>query len=252
MNYLTPSALKTLAPATQKLLKADQSLVDTSAFLRHMARLGYKPVFATQGTPHTDADTETTGRHLVVVGDDEGNAIALLNSHTIYRRAWMGAGFYWRADAEEPAFVLGAVIPLPRWRGFEKPLDALKSHASNMLEAWTAMGGWRPGAAEIRWLAKRYAVAAYLPAHKTADYKSLTGATNGTGRSIMVGMLGTVIRGGLTPTQSTGTPKKRRRLKPIKGPDALVQASNAAFLVGLAGLRKFKGQSFAFPAYQKT
>ena len=43
-----------------------------------------------------------------------------------------------------------------------------------------------------------------------------------------------------------------RKLKPIISPDALFQAANAAFTVGIRGLEKYKRGVYAFPAFSNS
>lgn len=249
MQYLTPSDLRKLAPATQKMPQSDEKLIDTKAFLRHLERQGFWPVFGAQGTAHTDADEPLKSRHLAVAVDKTGFAVAILNSHSIWRRAWLGAGF-----AVAGHFVLGAVVPLPRWKGYADPLEALLAYKDTLKEAKAALEGWVLEDHQRRWLAKQFAATAYLKGHKQPASKGLVayadGATNNAYGFLLL-MLKAVREGGLAP-EPVDSFRAGRKLKPIISPDALMQASNAAFTVGLAGLQKYKLGSYAFPTYANT
>jgi len=249
MDYLTPTSLREKAPATQKLAKTSDALIDTSAFLRHIAQQGFKPVFAAQGKAHADVDSPEKGRHFVVAGHTDGSCYAILNSHTVYRRAWLGAGFY-----SGTTFIIGAVVPLPRWRGFADPLAELAGYKPGLEAAREALEGWRPDAYQQRWLAKKFASTAYLPGHKPCWYKSLSMTrTDLSGLSVLYLMMGAVMLGGLDPEPKQGFPR-RRKVKPLKGPDAMMQASNAAFRTGLDAIRKYHltDTSLNFPSYKRT
>jgi hypothetical protein len=249
MDYLTPQGLREKAPATQKLSKSSDALIDTSAFLRHVAQQGFRPIFAAQGKAHSDVDSPEKGRHFVVAGHPDGACYAILNSHTVYRRAWLGSGFY-----TGDVFLIGAVVPLPRWRGFEDPLAELVGYAQGLEAAKTALEGWQPEVHQQRWLAKKFASTAYLAGHKPASAKSLAiGQIDLSGLSVLYHMMGAVLQGGLDADQKPGFPR-RRKVKPLKGPDAIMHAANAAFRTGLDAIRKYHLTDTAlnFPSYKRT
>jgi hypothetical protein len=61
------------------------------------------------------------------------------------------------------------------------------------------------------------------------------------------------MTGGLDPEPSRDFPR-RRKVKPLKGPDAMMQAANAAFRTGLEAIRKYRLTDTAlnFPSYKRT
>ncbi len=251
MNYLTPSALREFAPAAHRQPQSDDKLINTGAFLRHIGTLGYKPVFAAQGTPHKDSDTELKSRHLVVAAKDNGQCLAILNSHTVWRRAWLGAGTHF---GNGPGFLLGAVVPLPRWKGYDAPLEKLLALQEPLNQASASLGAWRPTNHEVRWLAKRIASTAYFKDHRKPLVKGLYGDMNNDGltwtmRTAVYFMYRLIVEGGLSP-EPTGKVTPPRKLKPIISPDALMLASSAAFQAGMAALNKYKGISTDFPAFR--
>jgi hypothetical protein len=249
MSYLTPTILREKAPAAQKLPKSEDALVDTSAFLRHIGQDGYRPVYAAQGKAHADVDAPEKGRHFIVAATADGEAYAILNSHTVYRRAWLAAGYC----SGDGVFLLGAVVPLPRWRGFSGPLQELGAYKDDLKKARNALTAWNPDAHGYRWLAKRIASTAYLQGHKPASAKSLTIDGGLNGFASLRETMERLLRGGLEPTPRKGFPMPRK-VKPIRGPDALMQASNAVFRAGLLALVKYHQTETAlnFPAYKRT
>jgi hypothetical protein len=261
MQYLTPSDLRTAAPAAQKLPQSDDNLISTASFLRHMGGEGYKPVFAAQGTPHADSDTKLKSRHLVVTAYDDGTCIAILNSHTVWRRAWLGAGYSWGGTGDNDAlFMLGAVVPLPRWRGFEEPLAKLVALQADVRHVINELGTWRPETHQVRWMGKKMASTAYFKGHRKPLVPALTHglANTATGLTYVVQMYQRIVEGGLTP-EPTGKFQPPRKLKPIIAPDALMLASNAAFLAGVAALKKYRATARlgdidfpTFRGYQKA
>jgi hypothetical protein len=250
MDYLTPQGLREKAPATQKLSKSSDALIDTSAFLRHVAQQGFRPIFAAQGKAHSDVDSPEKGRHFVVAGHPDGACYAILNSHTVYRRAWLGSGFY-----TGDVFLIGAVVPLPRWRGFEDPLAELVGYAQGLLAAKTALQAWQADTYQDRWLAKKFASTAYLAGHKPASYKAILASSEVriSGYASLIDMMASVMRGGLDAEPKPGFPR-RRKVKPLKGPDAIMHAANAAFRTGLDAIRKYHLTDTAlnFPSYKRT
>lgn len=252
MEYLTPSALTKIAPAAARLPDKAPGMLDTDAFLKFVGReMGYKPVFAAQGTTHTDAAlSPARGRHLVVAAAPGGEAVALLNSHTVHRKAWMASGFV--RCAPEPVFVLGAAVAIQRWRGVEPPLAALAEWQPSLGLAKKALKEWEPSAADIRAFLKDFAPAAYLPGHKAAHWRAFDGPWSGTMYDVMFDTVDQVLKGNLDPAD----PREGmgRRVKPIKGPDALMHLANAAFRSAVGRLRATKRitSPMVLPAYSKT
>lgn len=248
MDYLTPSKLVERAPAAARLREDATGKIDTAAFLALIAKRGYRPVFATQGTSHADAAyPETKGRHLVVAANSGGHALAILNSHTVHRKAWIGAGF--AETGESPAFVLGAALPLQRWKGVEGPLKELDAYWPALYAGKEGMRGHSMSPREMAAFARAYAVRAYLPGHKAVSSGAILpppGIWDPWG--LMFHMLRQVLAGNLP---SAGA---ERRVKPIKGPDAIFQAASAAFACGVEQLRRSKRLEVPlnFPRFQKT
>lgn len=253
MQYLTPSILRSNAPAAQRLPQSDDKLLNTAAFLKHIGGMGYKPVFATQGTPHVDSDSALKSRHLVVAAKDNGQCLAILNSHTVWRRAWLGAGYSWGDPADEALFLLGAIVPLARWRGYDEPLTKLTGLQDGLRCVWDDLGDWRPEVHQVRWMGKKMASAAYFKGHRKPLLAAVHGglASTATARTYMVQMYRRIIGGGLPP-EPTGKFLPPRKLKPIISPDALMLASNAAFRAGVAALNKYRDGEFSFPAFRGT
>ena len=248
MQYLAPAELRKIAPATQKMPQSDENLISTKAFLRHVEKLGFQPVFAAQGTPHADADEPLKSRHLVVAANSSGLAVALLNSHSIWRRAWIGAGFVF----SNGDFIIGAAVPLPRWKGFEDSLQQAYDHRDALIEARDALQNWKPNDFQCRWLTKQFAKTAWLKGHKQPLAKALfDGIQNETAYDAMNIMITAARAGGLPPAP-TDSVVPGRKLKPILSPDAVFHAANAAFNVGLAGLAKYKLGEFTFPKFSRS
>lgn len=243
MQYLTPQALTKAAPAAQRLREKSLTLLDTTAFLRHIGRdRGYLPVLAAQGTHHEDASYgPAKGRHLVVAADQRGNALILLNSHTVHRKAWMGAGFV-ATHGERPLFVVGAAIPVARWRGFAEPLAELDKWRPSLQEVKKSLTDWRPGLDGVSRFANAYADAAYLA--KKASPAAFSDIRPRDGYDMMFLMLEKALDGNVEPADPNA-----RRLKPIKGPDALMHAANQAFRVAANMLNL---TSIPFPEFQKS
>ena len=251
MQYLTPNDLRKIAPATQKMPESDENLVSTKAFLRRVEKLGFQPIFAAQGTAHADADAPLKSRHLMVAADKSGFAVAILNSHSIWRRAWIGVGFAHAAltVALGAEFVIGAAVPLPRWRGFEEPLETALSYTGELDKARAALEAWKPDVHQHRWLAKQFAASAWLTGHKQPLPKAFSEyIANETGFDSLSIMLQLARAGGLPP-MPVDSFKAGRKLKPIIAPDALFHAASQTFQVGLRGLKKYKLGEFEFPAH---
>lgn len=247
MQYLTPQDLRKIAPATQKMPQSDENLVSTKAFLRKVEKLGFNPVFAAQGTAHADADQPLKSRHLVVAAKGEDFAVALLNSHSIWRRAWIGVGFI-------PApglFVLGAAVPLPRWRGLDEPLETALAMRDRLVEAELALRHWTPEDHQRRWLAKQFSSSAWLKGHKKPLPKALLVSPFTDAFNLITDFLSQARKGGLPPAP-TNSFMPPRKLKPIIAPDALMHAACQTFQVGLRGLAKYKLGEFEFPAYTNS
>lgn len=241
MQYLTPQDLRKIAPATQKMPQSDENLVSTKTFLRRVEKMGYHPIFAAQGTAHADADQPLKSRHLIAVSNKEGIVIALLNSHSIWRRAWIGIGFAGHTPRE---FILGAKVPLPRWKGFEESLETALSYKDSLAEAWTALGNWALETHQARWMAKQFAASAWLKGHKQPATKTLSeAAENETAADSLLIFLSLARAGGLPPAPIDSY-MPARRLKPVAAPDAVMHATHQAFQVGLAALRKYDKGDF--------
>lgn len=255
MEYLTPSALIKVAPAAARLVIKTPGMLDTDAFLKFVGKeMGYRPVFAAQGTTHSDAKmTANRGRHLVVAADVAGNALALLNSHTVHRKAWMASGFVGNAGEGQTGFVVGAAVPLQRWRGVAPPLEILTSWQPSLLLARKALQTWKPTGPEVRAYAALFATEAYLPGHKAAHWEAFTDVDRGGSMyDIMFSMVARAVEGNLRPADPRGG--QGRRVKPIKGPDALMRMANGAFRAAVLRLQATKRLSvpMVLPAYSKT
>lgn len=253
MQYLTPSEMKKVAPAISRLPPSEENLIDTTLFVRHLDTLGYRPMVAIQGTPHADAQSQTKGRHLVVCANRTGECIAILNSHTVWRRAWLGTGYLVGQTEAGPEFVIGAVVPLPRWRGFPAPLSTLMGYMPSMLDAKSDLHGWRPTIFQRRWMARHFAANAYLPGHKTPIAKEVLSNqikwNNMNATTILAFMLRAVRQGGMKPADHPLAHMKPRKLKPVQAPDAVFKAANAAFQTGIAAMAKYKVGTYAFPQF---
>ncbi len=254
MEYLTPSLLKQAAPAAQKLGDTSGTLIDTAAFLRNVEKRGFKPIFAAQGTPHGDSQHGANkGRHLVVVADKAGNAIALLNSHTVHRKAWLGAGFA-MGVGDEARFLIGPAFAIARWKGLDIPLDELQAYRPGLLAVKGKLEGWEMDTKTQNALARAFVESVYLPGHKTCSSESLVPdwqtIDGWSAYASLMHMMAQVMTGSLEAAEGSGV----RKVKPIRGPDALMHAACAAFAVGLDRMRaaKVTDMPFHFPRYQKT
>ncbi len=250
MKYLTPSLLKQSAPAAQKLGDTSGTLIDTAAFLRNVEKRGFKPIFAAQGTPHGDSQHGANkGRHLVVVADKAGNAIALLNSHTVHRKAWLGAGFA-MGVGDDARFLIGPAFAIARWKGLDIPLDELVAYRDGLIAAKERLDDWALEPRGIIALAKDFVASVYLPGHKTCSPASLIVTPEYKIFPLLMHMMAKVMTGSLEAAEGNEV----RKVKPIRGPDALMHAACAAFAVGLDRMRaaKVTDMPFHFPRYQKT
>jgi hypothetical protein len=247
MEYLTPAKLAERAPAAQPLPKdRPEGLIDTALFVREIEKdLGHRPVMAVQGRPHTDipkrglAKRERQGRHLVVCAGPTGEATILLNSHTVRRKAWIGAGYY-RSDP--PLFLVGVALPLQRWRGYPAAIEELERYRTVLRTTRREMSARRCPAPEIDRLAEMVSKAAYLPDHKAIAAEQLI-VFNGANTlyEVLWRMLELIVRGNVPAAEG------ERKVKPVKGPDALVHAGNAVFNVGALRLG-----DVVLPTYRKT
>lgn len=255
MQYLSTREITKAAPAARRLVGDHPGLLDTSEFLRTVAERGFKPVYAAQGTPHSDSNYDATkGRHLVVAANAANWALVLLNSHIVHRKAWLGAGFF--RSGESPMFVVGAAVSLQRWRGFETPLEQVVSFFPALERAWTMMDEWTMRPRDFAVFAEDFVSRVYLPGHKLPDPAKLRDEVeSGTVVVSMYGLLGRVMEGRL-PASGDGA----RRVKPVKGPDALMQASSGAFTSALEMVRtrhpvldtRRRAQEMVFPTFHKA
>lgn len=253
MEYLTPKALLMGAPAAAKLSGKDDGLLDTDAFLKFMLRRhGQRPVLAVQGTGHSDAKIKPQhGRHLIVTADSGGNATAILNSHTVHRKAWMATGFVrmvGKLSADLPVFVAGAAIPLQRWRGVETPVAVLDQYASSLTLAKGTLRNWEPTGAQLRAFVKDFAASVYLPGHRAVSPDAFEGPFPPSMWDIMFGLVDKVLDGDLPSADGL------RRVKPIKGPDAMMHLASATFRTAVEhahGAKKLPAPMI-LPGYVKT
>lgn len=251
MNYLTPSQLTRLAPAaTQKIDSGTSNLIDTAAFLRFVeADRGYKPMVAIQGTPHVDAKTGagSHGKHLVGAASNNGNAIFLLNSHTVRRRAWIASGFV-RQGEQQPLCLIAAALPLERWRGFEEALKDLDRHREAVKEMRKRMLAYPPDPSDVLFMIASTVKLAYLPGHKPVAASELTGVRGATLLDIAFRLLERLQRSGLKAADSN------RKIKPMSGPDAIMHAGNAIFGAACRRLDHVGALTYmpALPTFRKT
>jgi hypothetical protein len=249
MEYLTHNALLKSAPAAAKLTGKDDGLLDTDAFLKFMLqRHGQKPVLAVQGTGHSDAKIKPQhGRHLIVTAGVGGFATALLNSHTVHRKAWMATGFV-RDVKGEPVFVAGAAVPLQRWRGVQPPYDGLATWDQTLALAKRALRDWEPSGSELKNFIRAFSSAVYLPGHRAVSPDAFEGPFPATMWDIMFGLADKVLDGDLPSADG------HRRVKPIKGPDAILHLASATFRTAVthAHAAKKLPAPMILPGYVKT
>lgn len=250
MQFLTPSELLKAAPGAGRLRAKDDSLLDTAAFLRHIAAdRGLSPVLAVQGTAHGDSvHGASKGRHLVVAANPKGEALALLNSHSNHRKAWLGAGYVVLYGGERPLFVIGAALPVVRWRGFKEPLAELDRWKPTMQEVKKRLETWRPKWTDVATFAEKFVEAIYFEDHKRPSSVAFPeGCGNCDGYGLMFHMLRKAMDGNLPSADPS-----QRRLKPIKGPDTLMNAANAAFNVAANACWNTKIPFAPLPRYHRT
>lgn len=116
MKHLSARELYQLAPAARPRKNANaERLLDTAAWIREAGDQGYLPVFAMQGSSHKDAKRDAAdGRHLVVCVKENGEAVALLNSHDRLMRIYAGAGWFINGE-----LLLAQSFPRKRVGGFD-------------------------------------------------------------------------------------------------------------------------------------
>lgn len=224
--------------------KQRAALIDTSTFLEEIEKtLDQRPVLAIQGKSHSDVPDgtritkrERQGRHLIVCADGAGNATLVLNSHTVRRKAWVAAGFY-----RDGLFAVGAALPLQRWRGAGPAIDEIQRWRPAIVTARGSMRATPMTDRLMRSLADR-TCAAYLPGHKPVAASALKELAAKNLYDTLFKILRVITDGNL-PASEAG----RRKVKPIKGPDALMHAGNALWLaaIDITGERPL-------PFYKKT
>lgn len=246
MNYLSSSELIEAAPATRPMVKVKDGLIDTASFIRYVRkRLDHRPVLAVQGKPHDEKGVDKKkrlmqGRHFVVMADQRGQATILLNSHLVRRKAWLAAGFWRKGQV-----LVGVAIPLQRWRGFEAAVDELERYRGPLTNARSAMRSHVPSPVEVRRLAETISSTAYLPGHNAIAPGELEEAAAGKGTlyEALMAMHAAILKGNSKPAEAD-----KRKVKPVRGPDALMQLGNAVFNAGVVA----SGAVIALPAYRKT
>jgi hypothetical protein len=253
MNTLSPSELFERAPGAQPLAKKHSpGLIDTNEFMAVIRKtLGHKPVMAVQGRAHSDVDgmskkaaiakRERQGRHLIVCADESsGAATIVLNSHTVRRKAWIAAGFY---EPKRGLLLVGVALPLQRWRGYKTALDELERYRAQLTRARRELRQRAPQGPEIDAFAERVSKEAYLPGHKPIAPGELVSVRSGSVFRVLFDMLARVVEGNLPAAE-----QDRRKVKPIKGPDALMHAGNVMWNIGTDSL----AHPPALPKYRKT
>jgi hypothetical protein len=247
MEYLTPSQLAAVAPAARRLTDPDEKKLDTALFLRFAAKRGYRPVLAFQGKPHQNQGTPSKGRHLVISAKSNGEMVVLLNSHTPDRKAWLGVGFI---DPAEKGFLIGAAAPVKRWKGYEAVWAELESYLPALRTGKEGLQAFSPDKAALRAMLVEFASTAYFPGYKQPNIEALAEsleATKGSAQTILFQIIAKLIKGG-TAAKGRG----ERAVKPLRGPDALMNAACAAHRVGLSVLAHRKPPLLlAFPTYHK-
>ena len=221
MEYLSPTALHRAAPASAPRRDADKGrLIDTTAFLNHLAhRYRARPVYALQGSGHSDAETARTrnGRHLVVAASTAGLAFSLLNSHTKDRRAQIGFGL-----TDGDAFLLGPAVFVKRWLGAEEPIsEMVLRYDQTMFALQGRLLDWHPTRAALQTMAATIAKTGYLnrDAYPTADALLADVDLHGSALSSAFAIFKRMRDGRLDARRG------ERRVKGIGRPDALVYAS---------------------------
>lgn len=245
MKHLSLDEVIALAPAAAPRRNWEtDGLLNTPDVLIDLRFAGFRPVFAMQGTAHSDANVakERDGRHIVVCASRNNDALAVVNSHTKDRRAFLARGF---VDPLSRAFLLGPVRAVQRWRGYRALLDLLLSERMqgdlNVVHA--RLLDWRPSRSTRVDIAARLARRLYLRGHNTPAAAALLRDSDDSMFAIGMTAVGRVFEGNLTPGK-----KNQRRIKRVRRPDAMLHAGAGA----LAALIKFaqdKGQLPAGPAW---
>jgi len=251
MKFLTPLEVTKLAPAARYLDKEelDGGLVDTLDFLVNLASLeSMRPVLAVQGTPHKDAGSEASrGKHLVGAARSNGFGIFLLNAHTVRRRAWIASGFVRQRD-DRTLCLPGVCLPLERWRGVEQALTELGRHKPALLKVQHDLASNVTTETDINWIVAQVRETAYLPGRKAPARRALLVPAGQTFFDTAFDLVATMQQPGL---QAEGD---SRKLKPLSGPDAVMQACNAVWNAVVRRLDRQGHLSIpaALPIFRKT
>lgn len=242
MTYLTNAELMAAAPAAERMKKVKDGLIDTYAFVRHVEQTyNHRPVMAVQGKPHRDGGADRRkrqGRHFIVMAGHNGNATILLNSHLVRRKAWVAAG-WWRKEQ----VLIGVALPLQRWRGYETALEELERYRAQLATVRTEMRLHVMNPRQTTQLADAISATAYLPGHNPIAAEELLPGDRPTLYDTLFAMHAIILKGNAKPA---GVDK--RKVKPVKGPDALMQLGNAVFRAGV----DLMGSTVALPGYRKT
>lgn len=231
MEYMTTHSLRKVAPASSpRPASARNGLTDTSAFLSYIAReRGYKPFLAAQGTAHKDATkvSRETGRHLVVAANSSMLAMSILNGHTTDRKNWVAFGV-----ARGGVFLTHVAIGLARHVPFSQQVDELWSHQKDVLALRSAMDKFKMvDPTSVSNFATRVAEMAYLNPKSVPAPTELMKFEVGCSLSVACAeVLKILMAGNLAPRDG------KRRLKAIKGPEALLHASSAVWHAALSVL----------------
>lgn len=244
MTYLSPTQLVEAAPAAKQMDKVKDGLIDTAAFIKYIRRaLGQRPVLAVQGKPHDEKGVDRKkrlrqGRHFIVLANHAGHATVLLNSHLVRRKAWIGAGYWKNGQA-----LVGVALPLQRWRGFQPAIDDLERYRLMLSNARSSMRAYPMTDIRLHRLAQRISETAYLPGHNPISPEELKVVRKEFLYETLLAMHAVILRGNSKPADAD-----KRKVKPVKGPDALMQLGNAVFTAGVDVM----DTSMALPAYRKT
>lgn len=250
MGAMTLSNLAKQAPAIRRLEKPEPGKIDTYEFLRYLDREhGFETALAAQGTPHKDSKGASKGgrqgKHLVASVQQGGFAIGMLNSHTVRRKAWI-AGGYMRTE-DQPLFLVACAMPLQRWRGHEAAINDVLRYRPSMMIIRTEMRNYTLTPSKVRLLSELISENAYLPGHKAIDPKELQHDGGGNMFDYLFWALGRMHMAGLMSTDGV------RKVKPLRGPDALLHAGSEVFTAGLSILNDRAGwPPIALPRFHKT
>jgi hypothetical protein len=227
MEHLSLSQIERAIPAVRVPPgPKNVSLFSTASWIQQMEGEGYRAFSMVAGPSHSDG-TRTAGerraRHLVAMTSDNGEVYAILNGHTIARRAWLGLGV--RGQGKYDArFILFACVPVHRGRGTERAMTELAAHRRKVRDIWTAYG--RTSLDDnLRGIAKKAAETAYLPLCSTPDWRELAAAMEpeaSNPRRAAMALVDKVLTGGALPKAPAV-----RRLKPIQSADGTMLAANA-------------------------